>query len=140
MRDANLDKTILWTANIVSAYISKNSVGPSGLPSLIGEVHASLAALAGAPRLQPQGEPPKPAVPISKSVSEDYIICLEDGRRFKSLKRHLRVRYDMTPEQYRQRWRLPPHYPMVAPGYVKTRSKMAKSMGLGQPRRHRDKK
>jgi predicted transcriptional regulator len=135
MRDSKFDKTVGWSAQIVSAYISRNSLAPSELPTLIGSVHAALRSLSGArPALVP-GEPLKPAVPIRKSVSDDFIICLEDGRRFKSLKRHLRVRYNMTPEQYRIRWHLPHEYPMVAPGYAETRSKMAKSMGLGQQRR-----
>ena len=140
MRDAKFDRTVGWSARIVSAYISRNSVAASELPSLIGSVHASLRALNGARAPEAQGEPLKPAVPIRKSVSDDYITCLEDGRRFKSLKRHLRVRYNMTPEQYRIRWKLPPDYPMVAPGYAETRSQMAKNMGLGQQRRPRPKR
>ena len=137
MHDTQFDKTVGWSAKIVSAYISRNSLAATELPALIGSVHASLRALDGAHASGPPVELLKPAVPIRKSVSNDFIICLEDGRRFKSLKRHLRVRYNMTPEQYRIRWQLPADYPMVAPGYAETRSKMAKSMGLGQQRRDR---
>jgi len=137
MQNSKFDKTVGWSARIVSAYISRNSVAATELPTLIGSVQASLRALNNAQPPHAPIEPLKPAVPIRKSVSKDFITCLEDGRRFKSLKRHLRVHYNMTPEQYRIRWQLPPDYPMVAPGYAETRSQMAKSMGLGQQRRPR---
>jgi len=125
------------TANIVSAYVSKNAVPASELPGLISQVHSALQVTAsgnGAP-----AEPAKPAVPIKKSVASDYIVCLEDGKKFKSLKRHLRSQYNMSPEQYREKWGLPPDYPMVAPAYAAARSRLAKQMGLGQARRRRGK-
>ena len=124
-------------ATIVAAYVTRNAVQASDLPALIADVHAALLTVGGAPLLQSAGEPPKPAVAVKKSIGEDYIICLEDGRKFKSLKRHLRAQYDMSPEQYRAKWGLPPDYPMVAPSYAKARSTLAKEMGLGQQRRRR---
>jgi predicted transcriptional regulator len=123
-------------ADIVSAYVSNNSVPSSDLPSLIGDVHNALIRVAGGVVEAPT-EAPKPAVPVKKSVTPDYIICLEDGKKFKSLKRHLRTQYNMTPEQYREKWALPAEYPMVAPNYAKARSELAKEMGLGQQRRKR---
>ncbi len=123
-------------ADIVSAYVSNNSVASSDLPALIGEVHGALMRVAGG-AVEAPVEAPKPAVPIKKSVTPDFIICLEDGKKFKSLKRHLRTQYNMTPEQYREKWGLPADYPMVAPNYAKARSKLAKEMGLGQQRRKR---
>ena len=104
---------------------------------LINDVHAALQRVGGAPEEAAPSEPLKPAVSVKRSVMSDYIICLEDGRRFKSLKRHLRTKYDMSPEQYRERWNLPADYPMVAPSYAKARSALAKEMGLGQQRRRR---
>jgi predicted transcriptional regulator len=124
-------------ATIVAAYVTRNAVQASDLPALIAEVHAALLSVGGAPLPQSASEPPKPAVAVKKSIGEDYIICLEDGRKFKSLKRHLRAQYDMSPEQYRAKWGLPPDYPMVAPSYAKARSTLAKEMGLGQQRRRR---
>lgn len=119
-------------ADIVSAYVSNNSVQPGELPGLIAQVHTSLQRLTGA--VAAPAEPARPAVPVKKSVTPDYLICLDDGKRFKSLKRHLRTQYDMSPEQYREKWGLPPDYPMVAPSYAKARSDLAKEMGLGQQR------
>lgn len=122
-------------ADIVSAYVSNNPVPPGELAQLIGRIYASLIQVAGG-RVEaaaPAG-PPVPAVPIRKSVTADHIICLEDGRTFKSLKRHLRAKYDMSPEQYRAKWGLPSEYPMVAPNYAKARSDLAKAIGLGQTR------
>jgi len=116
------------TAEIVSAHVSNNSVAVSDLPGLIQQVYATLAAVGKAPA---QPERPQPAVPIKKSVHPDYIICLEDGKKLKMLKRHLKTAYNMTPEQYRERWQLPPDYPMVAPNYAKHRSSLAKKIGLG---------
>ena len=134
------DNTVELAATIVSAYISNNSLPMTELPALIAAVHLTVAKLAGsAPEAIP-AEAPKPAVPVKKSITDDFLVCLEDGRKFKSLKRHLRTRYNMTPEQYRAKWQLPPDYPMVAPGYAETRSRMAKDMGLGQQRRGRKKK
>ncbi|WP_031335200.1 MucR family transcriptional regulator [Rhodopseudomonas sp. B29] len=127
------------TATIVSAYVSNNPTQAADLPNLIGQVHGALQRLAGGrPEVQPQ-EPVKPAVSLKKSVTPEYLICLEDGKRFKSLKRHLRTRYKMTPEQYREKWGLPADYPMVAPNYAVERSQLAKKMGLGQQRRRRGK-
>ena len=124
------------TAEIVSAYVSNNPVPASDMPSLINQVHGALQRISGAPS-DTQPEPLKPAVSIKKSITPDYIICLEDGKKFKSLKRHLRTQYNMTPEQYREKWGLPPDYPMVAPNYAAARSQLAKQMGLGQQRRRR---
>ena len=123
-------------ADIVSAYVSNNSVPSGELPSLIGDIHAALLRVGGG-SVEVPAEAPKPAVSLKKSVTPDYIICLEDGKKFKSLKRHLRTQYNMTPEQYREKWGLPVDYPMVAPNYAKARSELAKEMGLGQQRRKR---
>ncbi|HEU0146089.1 MAG TPA: MucR family transcriptional regulator [Bradyrhizobium sp.] len=121
------------TANIVSAYLSNNPTPAAEIPALISLVHAALQRVANG-RTETPPEPLKPAVPVRKSVHPDYLVCLEDGKRFKSLRRHLRTQYNMTPEQYRDKWNLPPDYPMVAPNYAVTRSQLAKKMGLGQPR------
>src|SRR3954454_25025522 len=123
-------------AEIVSAFVSNNPVPAAQLPVLIGAVHDALTKSAsGTSAQQAPEEPKEPAVPIKRSVQPDYVICLEDGKRFKSLKRHLRTVYDLTPDQYRAKWGLPPAYPMVAPNYAAARSQLAKSMGLGQQRR-----
>jgi predicted transcriptional regulator len=124
------------TAHIVSAYVSNNSVPTSDIPNLINQVHAALKRVSGGPVTAP-AEPLKPAVPVKRSVTAEHIVCLEDGHKFKSLKRHLRTRYNMTPDQYREKWSLPPDYPMVAPNYAAARSQLAKQMGLGQQRRRR---
>jgi predicted transcriptional regulator len=124
------------TANIVSAYVSNNTVPSADVPNLINQVHAALKRVSGGQAAAP-AEPLKPAVPVKRSVTPEYIICLEDGLKFKSLKRHLRTRYGMTPEQYREKWGLAPDYPMVAPKYAEARSQLAKQMGLGQQRRRR---
>jgi predicted transcriptional regulator len=118
-------------ADIVSAYVSHNSVPTTDLPLLINAVHAALAQTALGQTKEPEVAL-IPAVPVKKSVTPDYIICLDDGKSFKSLKRHLRTTYDMTPEQYRAKWNLPRDYPMVAPNYAKKRSELARTMGLGQ--------
>ncbi|MCB8820093.1 MucR family transcriptional regulator [Microvirga rosea] len=123
-------------ADIVSAYVSNNSVPSGELPALINEIHTALIRVGGGIAEAPT-EAPKPAVPLKKSVTPDYIVCLEDGKKFKSLKRHLRTQYNMTPEQYREKWALPVDYPMVAPNYARARSELAKEMGLGQQRRKR---
>ena len=120
-------------ADIVSAYVSNNTVAVSDLPSLIADVHRALSNTHSGVQ-EPEPEPLKPAVNPKKSVFPDYIICLEDGKKFKSLKRHLRTHYDLTPVQYREKWGLPVDYPMVAPNYAKARSALAKEMGLGQKR------
>ncbi|MTI18943.1 MucR family transcriptional regulator [Rhodobacteraceae bacterium RKSG542] len=122
------------TADIVSAYVSNNTVASADLPVLITDVYAALQKTSGTVK-EPEPEPLKPAVPVKKSVTNDYIICLEDGKKFKSLKRHLRTHYDMTPEEYREKWGLPADYPMVAPHYAAARSELAKKMGLGQQRK-----
>jgi predicted transcriptional regulator len=124
------------TATIVSAYVSNNPMPASELPALISQIHAALLRVSTG-RSELPVEPAKPAVPVKKSMTADYLICLEDGKRFKSLKRHLRTQYGMTPEQYRDKWGLPPEYPMVAPNYAVARSQLAKKMGLGQQRRRR---
>jgi predicted transcriptional regulator len=121
------------TADIVSAYLSNNPTPPGEIPNLISQVHAALQRVATG-RVDTAPEPARPAVPVKKSIHSDYLICLEDGKRFKSLRRHLRTQYNMTPEQYRDKWGLPPDYPMVAPNYAVTRSQLAKKMGLGQQR------
>ena len=118
------------TASIVSAYVSKNSVPMSNLGDLVSSVHTSLQKLG--PVAEPEQVQAVPAVSIKKSVTPDYLISLEDGRKFKSLKRHLSTHYNMTPEQYRAKWNLPADYPMVAPNYAATRSALAKTMGLGR--------
>ncbi|MCP8937811.1 MucR family transcriptional regulator [Alsobacter sp. SYSU M60028] len=123
-------------ADIVSAYVSNNSVNSGELPILIGDVHNALLRISTGPVEAPV-EAPKPAVAVRKSVTPDYIICLEDGKKFKSLKRHLRTQYDMSPDEYREKWGLPADYPMVAPNYAQARSQLAKDMGLGQKRRKR---
>jgi predicted transcriptional regulator len=134
------DNTVELAASIVSAYVSNNSLPIAELASLIASVHSVVLKLSGAAPLPAPSEPLRPAVPLKKSITDEHLICLEDGRKFKSLKRHLRTRYNLTPEQYRAKWQLPPDYPMVAPGYALTRSQMAKDMGLGQQRRGRRKK
>ncbi|WP_414476482.1 MucR family transcriptional regulator [Microvirga sp. M2] len=122
------------SADIVSAYVSNNSVPAAELPVLLSSVYAALTKTGQGPSQEPPAEL-APSVPVKKSVTPDAIICLEDGKKFKSLKRHLRTTYDMTPEQYRAKWSLPADYPMVAPNYAKARSELAKSMGLGQQRK-----
>lgn len=124
------------TADIVSAYVSNNAVAPNDLATLLNEVHGALHRVTKG-EVEPSPEPLKPAVPLKKSVAPDFIICLEDGKKFKSLKRHLRTQYNLTPEQYREKWGLPADYPMVAPSYAAARSELAKQMGLGQQRRRR---
>lgn len=119
------------TADIVSAYVGNNSVSAEALPGLIASIHASLTQVASG-QAEPETEPQEPAVPVRKSITPDYLICLEDGRKFKSLKRHLRTKYDLSPEDYRAKWGLPKDYPMVAPNYARARSELAKQMGLGQ--------
>ncbi len=123
-------------ADIVSAYLSHNSVPTGEIPNLINQIYGALKRVS-AGQAATAAEPPKPAVPIKRSVTPEYIVCLEDGLKFKSLKRHLRTRYNLTPDQYREKFGLPPDYPMVAPNYAAARSKLAKDMGLGQQRRRR---
>jgi predicted transcriptional regulator len=130
MADEPNDTLLTLTADIVAAHVSNNSVAVADLPSLITRVHDALAGLGG-----PVAEPPeelKPAVSIRASVKPDHIVCLEDGKKLKMLKRHLMTTYKMTPEQYRQRWNLPADYPMVAPNYAQKRRDLAKKIGLGR--------
>jgi len=124
------------TTEIVSAYVGHNSVSATELPTLI---HQVFDALANAAKATSRGavEKAEPAISIRKSVTPDYLICLEDGKKFKSLKRHLRTHYNLGPDEYREKWRLPPDYPMVAPNYAQARSRLAKKMGLGQNGRSR---
>jgi predicted transcriptional regulator len=136
MTDSTGKSFIDLTAEIVSAYLSHNPTPASEIPVLISQVHAALQRVSSS-RSEAPLEPAKPAVSVRKSMTPDYLVCLEDGKRFKSLKRHLRTRYSMTPEQYRDKWGLPADYPMVAPNYAVARSALAKKMGLGQQRRRR---
>lgn len=125
---------IALTASIVSAYVSHNTIVADNLPDFISSVHAALSS-ASVQGSKESKEELKPAVPVKKSIFPDYIVCLEDGKKFKSLKRHLRTHYDLSPEEYRERWGLPADYPMVAPMYAAARSQLAKTMGLGQRRK-----
>ena len=125
------NEVIERTADIVSAYVGNNTVSAAELPALIQSVHRALAGVSGGAEVV-EAAPRDPAVPIRRSITPDFIICLEDGRKFKSLKRHLRTKYNMSPEDYRAKWGLPKDYPMVAPNYAKARSDLAKQMGLGQ--------
>ena len=129
--DAASGKFIDQTASIVSAYVSKNAVPAGEISALINQVHAALVRVA-AGQGDGSGEMSKPAVPVKKSITPEYLVCLEDGKKFKSLKRHLRTQYGMTPEAYRERWGLPFDYPMVAPNYAAQRSEFAKKIGLGR--------
>ena len=125
------DGIVSLSAEIVSAYVSKNPVPISELPSLIESVYRSFAALS-TEQMPAPAEAQKPAVPVKKSVTDDFIICLEDGKKFKTLKRHLLNKYGLSPDAYREKWGLPTNYPMVAPDYAAKRSNLAKSMGLGR--------
>ena len=136
MTDAAGKSFIDLTTTIVSAYLSNNPTPASEIPALITQIHAALQRLSTG-RNETPPEPAKPAVSVKKSMTPDYLVCLEDGKRFKSLKRHLRTQYNMSPEQYRDKWNLPPDYPMVAPNYAVARSQLAKKMGLGQQRRRK---
>ena len=120
--------TLGLTTEIVAAYVSNNPVQSSDLANLIRNVHDALTNISTEEVQAPEA---KPAIPVKKSVTDDYLICLEDGKKFKSLKRHLRAKYDMTPDEYREKWGLPFDYPMVAPSYARKRSQLAKKMGLG---------
>jgi predicted transcriptional regulator len=131
MESAVNEELVQLTADIVSAYVSNNKIGSTEIGKLIEDVHS---ALQRAPNAQatPEPEPREPAVSIRKSVTPDYIVCLEDGKKFKSLKRHLQGEHGLTPEEYRSKWGLARDYPMVAPNYARARSDLAKSMGLGR--------
>ncbi len=133
----NANELLELTTEIVSAHVGNNSIALGDMPQLIQDVYKTLAIVGTTPAVP---ERPKPAVPIKKSVLPDYVICLEDGKKLKMLKRHLKTAYNMTPDQYRERWGLPPEYPMVAPHYAKHRSALAKKIGLGtNPRKRRRK-
>ena len=125
---------LLMTSDIVSSFVSHNNVAIGKLPQIIRDVHHTLDGLSASKSAQPK-EKPKPAVPIEESITRDHLICLEDGRKLKMLKRYLRSAFGMSPKQYRERWNLPADYPMVAPNYSKTRSPLAKDTGLGKSRR-----
>ena len=130
----NQHELLALTANIVSSHVSNNPVTGDNLTKMIREVYETLATVGES--AEAKAERPEPAVPVKKSVTPDYIICLEDGKKLKMLKRHLSTAYDMTPEQYRERWGLTADYPMVAPNYAKQRSQLARQIGLGtRPRR-----
>ncbi len=131
MTDAPRSELMQLTAQIVAAYVGNNAVVAGELPTLIGDVHDALTRAAGRTGTV-EREEAKPAVAIKKSVTPDYIVCLEDGKKFKSLKRHLRTHYNLSPEEYREKWGLPHDYPMVAPNYAAARSQLAKEMGLGR--------
>ena len=120
------------SASIVAAYVGQNKISQTAVPDLIRTVHGALQSLNGEPAAAKPVEKQKPAVPVSRSVQHDYIVCLEDGKKLKMLKRYLRARYKMSPDEYRQRWNLPPDYPMVAPNYAAQRSDFAKKIGLGK--------
>lgn len=122
------------TADVVAAYVSNNPVPVTELPNLIADIHAALGRVGGSSEQVPI-EKQKPAVNPKRSVHDDYIICLEDGKKFKSLKRHLMTHYSLTPDQYREKWGLDANYPMVAPHYAAARSQLAKKMGLGRKRK-----
>jgi predicted transcriptional regulator len=126
-------ETIELTADLVAAYVSNNSVSASDLPGLIASVHSALNNIHTPAAVEVL--PLTPAVSVKKSITDDYLICLEDGKRFKSLKRHLKASYGMSPDEYRTKWGLPSDYPMVAPNYSASRSSLAKSLGLGQQRK-----
>jgi predicted transcriptional regulator len=134
----NPSELLVLTTEIVSSHVSNNTVALSDLPHLIQQVYVTLAGIGGGGTPAPAAQRPQPAVAFKKSVTPDYIVCLEDGRKLKMLKRHLKTAYNMTPDEYRERWNLPPDYPMVAPNYAKQRSSLAKKIGLGtKPRARR---
>lgn len=135
-QNGDTSELLQLTADIVASHVSNNAVQISDLPQLIQSVFGSLSGL-GQSEVQTSQERPQPVVSIRKSVTPDYIICLEDGKKLKMLKRHLKTAYDMSPEQYRERWGLPPDYPMVAPNYAAQRRELAKKIGLGTTRRRR---
>lgn len=133
----NTNELLELTTEIVSAHVGNNSIALGDLPQLIQDVYKTLAIVGTTPAVP---ERPKPAVPIKKSIFPDFVVCLEDGKKLKMLKRHLKTAYNMTPDEYRARWGLPPEYPMVAPNYAKHRSALAKKIGLGtKPRKRRRK-
>jgi predicted transcriptional regulator len=133
MDESNKTDLVELTAEIISAYVSNNSVVPTDLPGIINDVHEALSKAVR--QIGPiEREELRPAIAVKKSVTPDFIVCLEDGKKFKSLKRHLRTHYNLSPEEYREKWGLPHDYPMVAPNYAAARSQLAKQMGLGTRR------
>ena len=133
MSDANTELNLIeMAAEIVSAYVRNNSVPASDLPGLLQSVHGSLGSIVNGPKPEVAKEPQQPKVPVKKSVTDDFIICLEDGKRFKSLKRHLHSEHGLSPQEYRAKWGLAKDYPMVAPAYANARSSLAKTLGLGR--------
>ena len=133
MSESQPDLNIVeMAAEIVSAYVRNNSVPASELPSLLQSIHASLGGILNGAKPEPAKEPLQPKVPVKKSVTNDFIVCLEDGKRFKSLKRHLHSEHGLSPQEYREKWGLGKDYPMVAPAYADARSNLAKTMGLGR--------
>lgn len=137
--DPNQETLLSCATEIVSAYLSNNTVAKDDVPGLIQQIYKTLANV-NAPGVGLTADRPQPAVPIKKSVHPDYIVCLEDGKKLKMLKRHLKTAYNMSPEAYRERWGLPADYPMVAPNYAKQRSRLAKDIGLGTSGRRRGRK
>ncbi len=133
MSEGKKDDLVALTAQVVAAYVSKNTVAAPELPGLIGDIHGALKRAAEGVEMDASPEL-RPAVPVKKSVFPDFIICLEDGKKFKSLKRHLRTHYKLSPDEYRAKWNLAHDYPMVAPNYAAARSQLAKKMGLGTRR------
>jgi len=136
MNDKSTSNYIELTADIVYAYVANNTVAASDISALISQVHSALMRVSNG-QGEVASEALKPAIAVKKSITPEFLICLEDGKKFKSLKRHLRTQYNMTPEHYREKWGLAPDYPMVAPKYAEARSQLAKQMGLGQQRPHR---
>lgn len=134
MPESKSEDLLALTAQIVAAHVSNNPVPLGDLPGLIHQVHQALRGVRTPPAVGARREP---VVPIKKSVTPDYIVCLEDGKKLKMLKRHLKTAYNLTPEQYRERWELPPDYPMVAPNYAKQRSQLARDLGLGTKSKRR---
>ncbi|MBU6319169.1 MAG: MucR family transcriptional regulator [Alphaproteobacteria bacterium] len=130
----DVSRLLELSTDIVSAYVSNHQVAAADLPALIESVHGALASVLS-PAPPAEKSDLRPAVPVRRSVTDEHIVCLEDGKKFKSLKRHLRTRYDMSPEAYREKWGLPSDYPMVAPNYARQRSELARKMGLGQGRK-----
>lgn len=136
LKRASHDDLLRMTADVVAAYVSKNRLGATDVPQVIGRVYASLSGLGGRP-VRVAGPPQKPAVPVKRSIMPDHIVCLEDGKKLKMLKRHIRTTYGLSPEEYRSKWGLPADYPMVAPNYAAQRSDFAKKIGLGRGKSRR---
>ncbi|MCJ9428250.1 MucR family transcriptional regulator [Kordiimonas marina] len=132
-KDIQKEELLALTTDIVASHVANNEVAVDDLPNLIRQVYGTLAGLGGSQAAEE--EKPQPAVPIKKSITPDYIVCLEDGKKLKMLKRHLKTQYNMTPEDYRERWGLPMDYPMVAPNYADQRRELAKKIGLGRGRK-----